>query len=150
MDAVLRGLAIYFALLVIIRLSGRRTLAQMTPFDLVIVLVIAETTQQAMLGDDFSITNAVILILTLFTTDIGLSYVKRWWPRAAHIIDGVPTILVTDGVYDEGALKGARLQKEDVMQAARSQEGIESVTEIKFAILEVSGNISIIKKQKSG
>ena len=88
--------------------------------------------------------------LTLFTTDIGLSYVKRWWPRAAHIIDGVPTVLVTDGVYDERALKGARLQKEDVMQAARSQEGIESVTEIKSAILEVSGNISIIKKQKSG
>ncbi len=56
---------------------------------------------------------------------------------------------MTDGVYDERALQGARLQKEDVMQAARSQEGIESVTEIKFAILEVSGNISIIKNQKS-
>ena len=150
MDAVLRGLTIYFTLLVIIRLSGRRTLAQMTPFDLVIVLVISETTQQAMLGDDFSITNSIILILTLFTTDIGLSYVKRWWPRAAHIIDGVPTVLVIDGVYDERALKGARLQKEDIMEAARSQEGIESVAEIKFAILEVSGNISIIKKQKSG
>ncbi|PDT01708.1 protein-L-isoaspartate O-methyltransferase [Rhizobium chutanense] len=79
-----------------------------------------------------------------------LSCVKRWWPRTAHIIDGVPTVLVTDGVYDEGALKGARLQKEDVMRAARSQEGIESVTEIKFAILEVSGNISIIKREKSG
>lgn len=77
MDAVFRGLAIYFVLLVIIRLSGRRTLAQMTPFDLVIVLVISETTQQAMLGDDFSITNAILLILTLFTTDIALSYVKR-------------------------------------------------------------------------
>ncbi|EJT00977.1 protein-L-isoaspartate O-methyltransferase (plasmid) [Rhizobium sp. CCGE 510] len=88
--------------------------------------------------------------VTQFTTDIGLSYVKRWWPRAAHIIDGVPTVLVTDGVYDERALKGARLQKDDVMQAARRQEGIESVTEIEFAILEVSGNISIIKKQKSG
>lgn len=81
MDAVIRGQAIYFTLLVIIRLSGRRTLAQMTPFDLVIVLVISETTQQTMLGDDFSITNAVILILTLFTTDIALSYVKRWWPK---------------------------------------------------------------------
>lgn len=126
MDAVLRGLAIYFTLLVIIRLSGRRTLAQMTPFDLVIVLVISETTQQAMLGDDFSITNAVILILTLFTTDIGLSYVERWWSRVSHVIDGVPTILVADGVYDERALKGSRLQKEDVMQAARSQEGMRA------------------------
>ena len=148
MDAVIRGVAIYFALLVIIRLSGRRTLAQMTPFDLVIILVISETTQQAMLGDDFSITNAIILILTLFMTDIGLSYMKRWWPRTAQVIDGVPTILVADGVYDERALKGSRLQKADIMEAARNQEGIERVSEIKFAILEVSGNISIIKKEQ--
>ena len=147
MDAVIRGLAIYFTLLVIIRLSGRRTLAQMTPFDLVIVLVISETTQQAMLGDDFSITNAIILILTLFTTDIALSYVKRWWPKTAHVIDGVPTVLVVDGRYDERALRGCRLDKEDVMEAARNQEGIERVGDIKFAILEVSGNISVIKKQ---
>ncbi|MVA23911.1 YetF domain-containing protein [Agrobacterium vitis] len=147
MDAVIRGLAIYFTLLVIIRLSGRRTLAQMTPFDLVIVLVISETTQQAMLGDDFSITNAIILILTLFTTDIALSYVTRWWPRTAHVIDGVPTVLVVDGRYDERALRGCRLDKQDVMEAARNQEGIERVGDIKFAILEVSGNISVIKKQ---
>lgn len=112
MDAVIRGLAIYFTLLVIIRLSGRRTLAQMTPFDLVIVLVISETTQQATLGDDFSITSAIILILTLFTTDIALSYVKRWWPKTAHVIDGAPTVLVVDGRYDERALRGCRLDEE--------------------------------------
>lgn len=100
-----------------------------------------------MLGDDFSITNAVILILTLFTTDIALSYVKRWSPKTAHVIDGVPTVLVADGRYDERALRGCRLDKEDVMEAARNQEGIEHVSDIKFAILEVSGNISIIKKQ---
>jgi uncharacterized membrane protein YcaP (DUF421 family) len=147
MDAVIRGLAIYFTLLIIIRLSGRRTLAQMTPFDLVIVLVISETTQQAMLGDDFSITNAVLLILTLFTMDIALSYVKRWSPRIAKVVDGMPTILVIDGVYDEQALRGSRLQKDDVMEAARAQEGIETVKDIRFAILEISGNISIIKKR---
>ncbi|MBB3391833.1 uncharacterized membrane protein YcaP (DUF421 family) [Rhizobium sp. BK275] len=147
MDAVVRGIAIYFTLLVIIRLSGRRTLAQMTPFDLVIVLVISETTQQAMLGDDFSITNSVLLILTLFTTDIALSYLKRRSRWTARLIDGAPTVLVTNGVYDEAALTGARLQRDDVMQAARTQQGIESVKDIRFAILEVSGNISIIPKE---
>jgi uncharacterized membrane protein YcaP (DUF421 family) len=147
MDAVIRGVAIYFTLLVIIRLSGRRTLAQMTPFDLVIVLVISETTQQAMLGDDFSITNSVLLILTLFTTDIALSYLKRWSRRTARLIDGAPTVLVINGVYDEAALKGSRLQRDDVMQAARTQQGIASVKDIRFAILEVSGNISIIPKE---
>ena len=149
MDAVVRGLAIYVMLLVIIRLSGRRTLAQMTPFDLVIVLVISETTQQAMLGEDFSITNAILVILTLFVTDIGLSYIKRWSPKAGHVIDGLPTVLVTDGRYDERALRGCRLDKEDVMEAARAQEGIERVADIKFAILEVSGNISVIPKKDS-
>lgn len=144
MDAVAQGLAIYFTLLVIIRLSGRRTLAQMTPFDLVIVLVISETTQQAMLGEDFSITNAVLLILTLFTTDIALSYLKSWSPRVSRVIDGVPTVLVSHGVYNERALRGCRLDEEDVMEAARTQQGLENLSDIKFAILEVSGNISIV------
>ncbi len=72
---------------------------------------------------------------------------KRWWPKTAHVIDGVPTVLVVDGRYDERALRGCRLDKEDVMEAARNQEGIERVGDIKFAILEVSGNISVIKKQ---
>jgi len=144
MDAVVRGLAIYFTLLVIIRLSGRRTLAQMTPFDLVIVLVISETTQQAMLGEDFSITNAVLLILTLFTTDIALSYLKSWSPRVSRVIDGVPTVLVSHGVYNERALRGCRIDEEDVMEAARTQQGLENLSDIKFAILEVSGNISIV------
>ncbi|TCU10591.1 DUF421 domain-containing protein [Rhizobium sullae] len=147
MESVIRGLAIYFVLLVIIRLSGRRTLAQMTPFDLVILLVISETTQQAMLGDDFSITNATVLILTLFLADILLSYLKSWSALAGKVIDGVPTILITNGVADQEALRGCRLQIEDVLEAARNQQGVESVKDIRFAILEVSGAISIIKNQ---
>src|SRR3546814_4753574 len=73
-------------LLVIVRLSGRRTAAQMTPFDFVLLLIIAETTQQALLGDDFSITNAAILIITLFRSEerrVGKGCVStfrsRWW-----------------------------------------------------------------------
>ncbi|WP_454849976.1 DUF421 domain-containing protein [Rhizobium binxianense] len=147
MESVLRGLAIYFALLLIIRLSGRRTLAQMTPFDLVIILVISETTQQAMLANDFSITNAILLILTLFLTDILLSYLKKWSPLAGRVIDGAPVILVANGVVDREALRGCRLQVDDVLEAARAQQGIEEMREIRFAILEVSGAISIIRAE---
>lgn len=86
--------------------------------------------------------------MTLFTTDIALSYLKRWWPRAGHVIDGVPTILVVDGVYDSSALRGCRIDRDDIMEAARRPEGIESVKDIKFAILELSGAIIVIKKQK--
>ena len=77
MESVLRGIAIYITLLVILRLSGRRTLSQMTPFDVVLLLIVAETTQQALLGDDFSLANAIVLILTQHATwfDVAAAWV---------------------------------------------------------------------------
>lgn len=73
MDAIFRGATIYFLVLVVIRLSGRRTLAETTTFDFVLLLIIAETTQQALLGEDYSITNAALLVLTLAGIDILIS-----------------------------------------------------------------------------
>lgn len=148
METVLRGAAIYFIVLVIIRISGRRALSEMTPFDLVLILIVAETTQQALLGDDFSITNAAILIVTLFTIDIGLSYVKEYWPFAEKMIDGRPTLLVAGGARDERALKRARVATEDLMAAARSQHGLERFDQIKHAVLEADGKISIIPNER--
>lgn len=147
METVIRGAVIYVVLLIIVRLSGRRTLAQMTAFDLVLVLICAETTQQALLADDFSITNAVILIVTLFTLDIGLSYVKEHWQLAEKVLDGVPTILVTEGKADERALKRSRIDVDDIMQAAREKQGLERLDQIKFAVLEAGGDITIVPKQ---
>lgn len=147
METVIRGAVIYVVLLIIVRLSGRRTLAQMTAFDLVLVLICAETTQQALLADDFSITNAVILIVTLFTLDIGLSYVKEHWQLAEKVLDGVPTILVTEGKADERAIKRSRIDVDDIMHAAREKQGLERLDQIKFAVLEAGGDITIVPKQ---
>lgn len=146
MESVVRGAAIYVILLIIFRVSGRRTTAQMTPFDLVLLLIIAETTQQALLGDDFSITNSAILIITLFTIDIVLSHIKQRFPRAGRAIDGAPTILVHDGRPDFRALDRSRISIEDVLTAAREQQGLQRLDQIKFAILEVSSGISVIPK----
>jgi uncharacterized membrane protein YcaP (DUF421 family) len=149
MDSVIRGVAIYFVLLIIVRLSGRRTLAQMTPFDLVLVLIVAETTQQALLGDDFSIVNAVVLIVTLFTVDIGLSYLKRVFPKFDPLLDGVPTVLVSHGKPDQRALSRSRVGMDEVLEAARVQQGLERLDQVKFAVLEPGGTISIVPKQPS-
>jgi len=146
METVLRGFAIYVILLVIVRLSGRRTLAQMTSFDLVLLLIIAETTQQALLGDDFSITNALVLIVTLFGIDIALSYLKKGHSGLSLLIDGTPTILLSHGQPDERALRRARVSIDDVLKAARIQQGLEKQDQIKFAVLEASGEISIVPK----
>ncbi|ASY64281.1 conserved hypothetical membrane-anchored protein [Sinorhizobium sojae CCBAU 05684] len=147
MDSVARGLAIYVIMLIAMRLSGRRTVAQLTPFDFVLLLIVAETTQQALLGDDFSIMNATILILTLFSVDIALSYVKQWFPRAELLMDGTPTVLVADGEVDTHALKSARVGIEDILTAARQQQGLYRLDQIKFAVLEADGAISIVPQK---
>lgn len=144
METVIRGITIYLILLIVIRLSGRRTLAQITSFDFVLLLIIAETTQQALLGDDFSLVNAVILILTLFVTDIVFSYLKEWSPRVETLVDGTPTVLISLGEPDWHALKRTRVNLNDVLAAAREQHGLERLDQIKFAVLEVGGNISIV------
>lgn len=144
MESVLRGAAIYLILFIVLRLSGRRTLAEMTTFDFVLVLIIAETTQQAMLSDDFSIVNAVILIVTLIGLDVFLSLVKQRWPFVERLMDGGPTLLITDGTPDRRALQMSRVDLDDVLAAARRLHGLERMDQIKFAILEAGGEISIV------
>lgn len=148
MDSVIRAVVIYLFLLVIIRISGRRTMAEATAFDFVLLLIVAETTQQALLGDDFSMTNAVVLIVTLFGIDIALSYVKRWFPSVAKVIEGKPTLLVSNGEIDQRALKKARIDVADVLHAARSQHGLERMDQVKHAVLEADSGISIVPAQK--
>ena len=148
MEAVIRGAIIYLVMLVIVRMSGRRTMAQLTPFDFVLLLIVAETTQQALLGDDFSITNAVILILTLFLMDIGFSYLKRWSPLVSTLVDGHPTVLIHNSEIDHHALRRARLSMTEVMAAARHQQGLESADQIEHAVLECDAGISIIPKKQ--
>jgi uncharacterized membrane protein YcaP (DUF421 family) len=148
MDSMLRGVILYFILLVILRVSGRRTLGQMTTFDFVLLLIIAETTQQALLGEDFSLTNAGLLIVTLMVIDIGLSLLRERWPRLNRIIEGLPLILVEDGRPIKERVDQSRVDEEDILAAARESQGIERMDQIKYTVLERNGGISIIPKQK--
>ncbi|RQP04555.1 DUF421 domain-containing protein [Paracoccus sp. MA] len=147
MDSVIRGIAIYLVLLAMTRLSGRRTLAQTTPFDFVLLLIIAETTQQALLGDDFSIVNAVVLMITLVTVDVILSFAKMRSARLALWLDGTPTVLMSRGEIDREALTRARVSPADILEAARVQHGLATLREIDAAVLEISGAISIIPRK---
>lgn len=107
-------------------------------------MVIGEATQQALLGDDFSVTNAILVIITLMVIDIGFSLVKRRSKRIAKLIDGGPTIIVENGVFLRHRMHEARLQEDDIMESARIGQGIVGVEQIKYAILERNGKISII------
>lgn len=146
MDTVLRATVIYFVLLLLIRVSGRRTLSELTAFDFVLLLVIGEATQQALLGEDFSITNAILVILTLIGIDIGLSLVKRRWRLAAKLIEGVPMVVVDNGKLLYDRMHKARLTEDDVLEAGRRLHGLERLDQIKYAVVEVSGGITIVPK----
>ena len=148
MDAVLRAAAIYFFVLLLFRIAGRRTLASMTSFDFVLLLIIGEATQQALLGDDFSVTNAFIVIVTLIFVDIVLSLLKERSPTLAKAMDGVPLIVVENGRPLQERMQRARIDEDDVMQSARSTHGLERMDQIKFAVLEIGGSISIVPKDR--
>jgi uncharacterized membrane protein YcaP (DUF421 family) len=144
MDAVARGLAVYVFLLVLFRVSGKRSLGKATTFDFVLLLIIAETTQQALLGNDFSVTNAFLLITTLMGIDIGISLVRRKWRGVDKLIDGTPLIIVDHGQLLEERMRKSRVDTEDVLQAARELRGIERLDQIKYGVLEPNGEISIV------
>lgn len=148
MDAILRAAVLYLFLLIVFRIAGRRSLSDMSSFDLVLLLIISEATQQALLGDDFSVTKALLVIVALFAIDIGFSLLKGKSQRFAKVVEGVPMILVEHGRPLRGRLRRARVSEDDVLASARTLRGLDRMEQIKFAVLEVSGRITIIPEEQ--
>ncbi|WP_165243527.1 DUF421 domain-containing protein [Paludisphaera soli] len=144
MNSILRAAATYLFLLFVVRAAGRRTLGEMRPFDFVLLLIMSEVTQNAMVGDDTSLTTAAIVVLTLLGMDLSLAAAKRIWKPLDRLVDGLPTILVESGRPVEDHMAWARVDLEDILDAARRHQGLESLDRIKYAILERNGEISII------
>ncbi len=146
MDSILRGAVVYAVLLVLFRIVGKRTLAEITTFDFVLLLIISEATQQAMIDNDNSMTNAFLIIMTLLGLDIGLSLLGRRFRIVDRLVDDVPLVLVEDGRVLKDRMTKSRVDETDILQSAR-QEGLERMDQIKYAVLERSGGISIIPKE---
>jgi uncharacterized membrane protein YcaP (DUF421 family) len=146
MDVVLRALAVYLFLLLVFRIAGRRTLMEMTSFDLILLLILSEATQNAMIGNSYSVVNAFLVIITLVGVDIVLSQLKHRSPVLERWLDGLPMVIVDHGRPLKDLMDRARVDEDDVMASARSSHGLERMDQIKYAVLESSGGISIIPK----
>jgi uncharacterized membrane protein YcaP (DUF421 family) len=144
MESVIRASIVYIILFIILRLSGKRTLSDATPFDLVLLLIISETVQEALVDEDYSITNSVLLVLTLILIDLGLSIVKQTFKPVAKFIEGSPMIVVERGKPLKERMDKARISEDDILEAARQLQGLERMDQIKYAVLETNGTISII------
>jgi uncharacterized membrane protein YcaP (DUF421 family) len=146
MEPVIRALVVYGFLLLVFRVSGKRTLSQATTFDLVLLLIISETTQQAMVDDNHSLANAGILILTLVGVDIALSIAKHRWPALDPILDGTAVVLVRGGKLLQIVADRERVDVQDILEAARCQALVTELGQIELAVIERSGKISVIPK----
>jgi uncharacterized membrane protein YcaP (DUF421 family) len=148
MDAVIRAAIVYAFLLLLLRLSGKRTLAQVTTFDFALLLIISEATQQALIDDDNSMINAAVIITTLVGLNILLSLLKQRFQFVERLLEGIPLLIVADGKPLLHVMNKERIDLDDVLDAARESHGLESLDQIKHAVLERNGKISIIPRKR--
>ena len=150
MNPALRGLIIYVFLLIVFRITGKRSLSESGPFELILLLIISEVTQQALLGEDFSLTSALILILTLVGIDQIFAMIKLKHSFFNKIVDGVTLLLVSEGRLLQDRMRKAQVEREDILEAARRLHGLQRLDQVRYAVLETDGSISIIPQPESG
>jgi uncharacterized membrane protein YcaP (DUF421 family) len=124
MDSVMRAATIYGVLLVLFRITGNRSLGQITTFDFILLLIISEAIQNAMVGPGYSLTNAFVLIITLVMIDVVLSLVKARMPRVEKWLEGVPVVLVEHGRPLSEHMRKSRVDVSDVLSAARRDRAV--------------------------
>src|ERR1051325_5466618 len=145
MDIVLRAIALYAFMIFLMRVIGRRELSSMTPFDLVLLIILGDAVQQGLTQDDYSVTGAVIAVATIATLQVATSYLSFRSQRARTILEGDPIVLVERGEIIEKNLKRERMTSDEIAEEMRQQQ-IESLDDVKWGILESNGSISFIKR----
>jgi uncharacterized membrane protein YcaP (DUF421 family) len=145
MDIVFRAAVAYVFILFLLRVVGRRELSSMEPSDLVLLVVIGDLIQNGVTQSDYSMTGVVLAVTTFGLLAVGTSYIVFRSRRAQSVIEGEPLIIVQNGEPVERNLRGERLTLSEVMEQARQHE-IESLDEVKWAVLETTGQISFLKR----
>ena len=147
MYTIIHAILGYFFLLLTVRVLSRRPGGQMTLFEFVIVFLIGGVIILSTVGDDRSITNCVCAVIVVGLMHGSVSWVKTKSPRLGAIIDGTPLVILRDGAWVDEMMQGMRLDANDVMAAARTK-GLKDLSQVKYAILERNGTISIIRKSE--
>ena len=145
MDIALRATVIFIALYVLVRLMGKRELAQMTPFELIVLVVIGDLIQQGVTQNDFSLTGAIIAISTIAFLAMAMSWATYLWPRAERLLEGEPRVIVRDGEILTDNLRRNRLTRSEIETEMRLA-GIGHLEDVAWAILEPRGKISFIQR----
>jgi uncharacterized membrane protein YcaP (DUF421 family) len=148
MDLVIRTVVVFAFILLITRVIGRRELSGLEPFDLILLVVLGDLVQQGITQSDYSVTGALIVIGTLSLLTVGVSAISFRFKRLRPVLEGEPMVLVENGRPIQRNLKRERLSVEELEAEARLQQ-IESLRDVRWAVLETSGRISFIERDKS-
>lgn len=147
MELIVRATFIYILILVVFRMSGKRILSQMTAFDFVLLILVGEATHGALLGEDYSLTGAALAVGTLVTLDLFFAYCSKKSDLFDKVANGVPVVILKNGEPVENRMDEENIEMDDILEAARRTQGLENIDQIKYAVLEKDGEISIVPEK---
>ncbi|HET7046835.1 MAG TPA: YetF domain-containing protein [Solirubrobacteraceae bacterium] len=146
MDLVIRAAVIFFFIFLVTRIAGRRQLSELEPFDVILLVVLGDLVQQGITQSDESVTGTLIVISTVTLLSVSVGWLSFRFGRVRLITEGEPIILIHDGELVEPNLRRERLTRGDLEEEVRRQQ-LTTLDEVRWAILEDGGTISIIPKQ---
>jgi len=146
-EFVVRGTVVYAVLMVLVRLSGKRTVGQFTPFDLLVVMLLSEAVSNALSGEDHSLLGGLLIAATLIALNMAVAYLSAHSTRVEKAVEGVPVLLARDGkVFDE-VMRRHRISQAELEEALREADC--ELKDLRCAFLEMDGDISIMTNKKS-
>ena len=144
-EVILRTAVVYLFLVVVLRISGKREVGQLSVLELVVILVISDAVQNSMVGENTTLWGGLVAVLTLLGLDIALKWAVGRSRRLRGVVEGEPRLLVRDGKLLEKALREEGVDAEEVRRAVRRQ-GLARVEDVRLAVLETDGTISVIPR----
>ena len=148
-ELVVRSAVVYLALLAMLRIFGKREVGQFTLFDLVLILLVANAVQPAMTGTDSSLLGGLIIIVTLVATDRIFALARARVPLVHRLLESSPTVIARDGAWVTAAMDREDVTVDDAEMALR-EHGVASVADVKMAVLEADGSISVVPADGNG
>ncbi len=144
-EFIVRGAAVYLVLLLMVRLSGRRTVGQLTPFDLLVVMLLSEAVSNSLSGGDDSLSGGLIIAATLIVLNTGVAMLSAYSKRASSVLDGTAVLIGRNGEFFDKVVKRCRITESDLEQALRTADCERA--DMQTAFLEADGEITIQKKK---
>lgn len=143
LDIIIRSLTVYLFMIIGLRIFGKNQLSQLNAGDIVLLLLISNAVQNAMVGENTTLEGGLVAALVLFLVNFALKKLMFKHPKIKDLIEAEPVVLIKDGIVDEVALQHAEISLDELIESVH-EHGVEKTDEVKLAILEVDGNVSVI------